>query len=232
MNTDYKFVFCTGAPGSSWSRVSHRLKKSLPYYDTSDETDDKKYYMPKHHTNSQNYDIRDSSWAGITHVGSYFGPYHEYGHGFDNIALNYTVEEFYSECLKAFTNENPHKNHKMIRSHWFSYNLDWLWDNCKGDYMFLIWREPEESLKWWYNMGGWDINYPIYTWYKNDEIMREKVYQESNNILEFANKHNIKLFKHHNDWIKEKWGDIVIDRTTKADPIFLDEIKIAFVEIK
>lgn len=232
INNDYKFVFCTGAPGSAWSRISYRLKKFHPLFDTSDESENKKYYMPEHHINSQNYDIKDSTWTGVAHIGSYFGPYHDHGHGFDNIPLNYSVDEFYSECLKAFQNDDPEKTHKLIRSHWFAYNLDWIWNNCKGNYLFLIWREPEESLKWWYSMGGWEITYPIYKWYENDETMKKRVYQESNNIRDFAKRHDIEFFKHHDGWIKEKWGDIINDRTFKANPNFSDEIKIAFVEIK
>jgi len=139
MKTDPTLVFVTGAPGSAWSMMSTRLKKSLDYFDLSDEIPGRRYKIPDHH--KERYNVNDKDWAGRTHVGVYYGPYHEFGQGFDNIEKNYSKDEFVNECLKPY---NGSESHKLIRSHWFAYNLDWIWDNCKGHKLFLVWRDAKE----------------------------------------------------------------------------------------
>jgi len=226
---NYTLVFTTGAPGSCWSMISNRLKRIMPNFDKTDETVEKSYKMPEEHA-GRNYNIIDTSWQQTTHVGSYFGPYHDFGHGFDNISKNYTPESFLSECFKPFTDKE--RPNKLIRSHWFAYNLDWIWENCKGHKMLLIWREPKAAEDWWYSMGGWDIHYPIYTWYEGPERMSKQIKEESDLVLEFAKKHNIEWwdFDSAGQWLYSRFPDTRVIEP-KADPIIKDTIKVAFFEI-
>lgn len=232
MTQDQKLIFVTGAPGSAWSMISNRLKKAFESFDKSDETPDRKYQIPDHHKSQ--YQVSDPSWVGHTHMGSYFGPYHEFGEGFDNIQANYTRETFLEECSKPYI--DPSKPNKIIRSHWFAYNLDWIWDNCKGEKMFLIWREAEAARDWWYNMGGWEINYPIYTWYQNPERMWEKIQEETSLLWDFAQRKNITLVDYDDDeYVINKWvsetGETRKEQKYKATPLFKDKIKVALVDI-
>jgi hypothetical protein len=198
-------------------------------FDRSDENSKRRHAMPQDHVN-QFYDISDGSWTQSTHNGSYFGPFNEYGHGFDDIAKNYTKDSFLAECMKPYSDEARPK--KLIRSHWFAYNLDWIWENCKGHKMLLIWRDHEAAEKWWYSMGGWDIKYPVYTWYEGPERMKEKIKEESDLVLDFATKHNIEWwdFDVKGNWIYSRFPDAKVIET-KADPIFHDTIKVSYVTI-
>ena len=225
----HTLVFTTGAPGSCWSMISNRLKNIIPNFDKSDENEERRHQMPKDHV-TQNYKIIDQSWNQGTHRGSYFGPYHDYGHGFDNIPKNYTIDTFINECFKPYSNKE--KTNKLIRSHWFAYNLDWIWENCKGHKMLLVWREPTAAENWWYSMGGWDINYPVYTWYENHEKMSMQIKKESDLVLEFAKKHNIEWwdFDVEGQWLYSRFPDATVIEP-KADPIIEDTIKVAFFEI-
>lgn len=226
MEYDYKLVLCTGAPGSAWSMISNRLKRTFAGFDNTDETSDRKYKIPDHH--KKEYDVKADDWQGTTHVGAYFGPYHEFGHNFDDIAKNYTPESFKEECLKPFMHIK--KNFKLVRSHWFAYNLNWIWDNCKGHKLFLIWREPEAARDWWYSMGGWNIHYPVYTWYENPERMWEKIQEESKLLLDFAAEKNLSWFDHSDTWITDRWPN-AIEKDYKASPKFKDTIKLIYTDI-
>lgn len=231
MNDNSKLVLCTGAPGSVWSMISNKIKKNFVNFDKSDETKERKYHIPEQHKSE--FNIKDPSWIATTHVGCYFGPYHEFGHHFDDIKNHYTQEEFFKECMIPYSHDD--KPYKLIRSHWFSYNLDWIWDNCKGHRLFLVWRDAEHAKKWWYNMGGWNINHPIYKWYDNDDRMWEKIQEETNNILEFANRKNIQLINYSEESLLEYWKQHWEEEPSyvngKANPVFSDEIKFAIVDI-
>jgi hypothetical protein len=224
---DYKLVLCTGAPGSAWSMISNRVKKTFRKgFDDSDETPERRYYIPEEH--KKEYDVKAEDWQGTTHVGSYFGPYHEFGHGFDDIAKNYSTESFFTECLKPF--QKRRARYKLVRSHWFAYNLDWIWENCKGHKLFLIWREAEASRDWWYSMGGWDIHYPVYKWYENPDRMWEKIQEESKLMWDFGQRKNIVWDEYGDDWVKQRWPDAE-EKDYKASPKFKDIIKVAYVDI-
>jgi len=225
---NYKFVFTTGAPGSAWSMISQRLKKNLKGFDFSDEVEERSYDIPANHSTSFNIIRKD--WKGKTHSGAYFGPYHEFGHNFNDLNFYNSADDFYTECLKPFSNEN--KPLKLIKSHWFAYNLDWIWNNCKGHSLFLIWRDPSAAEAWWYNMGGWDINYPIYTWYENSKKMHQQIIIENKLIEEFANKKNIQWYDYNtnDEWLVKKFKLKKI-KCSQANPVFQDTIKVAYVNI-
>jgi hypothetical protein len=85
-------------------------------------------------------------------------------------------------------------------------------------------------------MGGWDINYPVYTWYDNPERLWIKIQEEANNILDFAQRKNIEWHNytnHDNDTqLKTHWGaGTITNFRPRANPIFNDAIKFAIVEI-
>jgi hypothetical protein len=227
---NYTLLLCTGSPGSAWSTISTRLKKSFEEFDLSDETPERSYLMPL--TSAIDYQIRRPDWIKKTHHGAYYGPYHEFGQHFDEISNHYTKEQFLDECLKPYSDDT--RPFKLIRSHWFSYNLDWIWENCKGHKLLLVWRDPEVSRTKWYSMGGWDINYPVYTWYDNPERMWIKIQEEANNIWDFAQRKNIEWHNYTGDSaiLKTQWGaGTLTNFNPRANPIINDTIKFAIVEI-
>jgi hypothetical protein len=228
-----KFVFTTGAPGSMWSMISHKLKKSFRRFDTSDEAEHRQYSLPDYHKN-ENYNIPNGDWKAKTHIGSYFGPDHEFGHHFDDLNYYTNVDDFYQECLKPFSTLDNTQPMKLIKSHWFAYNLDWLWNNCKGHNLFLILREPEPSRDWWYSMGGWDIKHPVYTWYKDDEKMWKQIQEECRLTKEFGEKINATWYDYdeNNSWIQHHFNKAPRPLLNYANPKFTDTIKVAYIRIK
>jgi hypothetical protein len=226
---DNKFVFVTGAPGSAWSMISHRFKKNVKNFDFTDENDNREYDLPEEH--KKEYDIKVDNWKAKTHMGAYFGPHHEFGHSFDDLSkYDSNVENFYIECLRPFSDHTS--PYKLVKSHWFSYNLDWLWDNCKGHELLLIWREPEAAKDWWYRMGGWNIHYPVYTWYDNPERMWLQMQEESKLILDFGNKMNVTWHDYdtNDSWLEKEFGE-GRKRDAAANPKFKDTIKIGYLRI-
>ena len=227
---NFKFTFVAGAPGSGWSMISQRLKRSLRDFDRSDETEERQYHLPKEHT-IKNYNVTDSNWSARTHIGCYYGPYHEFGNQFDNLSVyDNNVDEFYRECLKPYRHD--HKNRKLIKCHWFAYNLDWLWKNCKGHDLMLVWRDSDCAEEWWYTMGGWDIKHPVYDWYQNKERMHEQIIQETNNIWNFGNQKYVQWneFDAEDTWITKTFNSPK-PRAPKAIPKRLDPIKIGYITI-
>lgn len=230
--SNYKFTFVVGAPGSAWSMLSLRLKKSIEGYDLSDETQERQYFLPEKHKN-ENFNVRDKdTWEAKTHIGSYFGPHHEFGDKFDDLTFyDKNIQDFYDECLRPYNDDTKPK--KLIKCHWFSYNLDWLWENCKGHDIMLVWRDPDAAETWWHTMGGWKIRHPVYDWYENDDRMYEKIVEETNNIWEFGEEKGVEWLNHDakDSWIEKKFG-VQRRGDPKVAPKFTDTIKIGYLTIK
>lgn len=201
MDDKTKFIFVTGVPGSSWSMISHRLKLVLDL-DLSDVSVHREFTLPKLPKRYKDLYNR-SSGLFKSHFGCYFGPYNEFGGSFDNIKENYTLAEFYNECRRPFTTNDKIK---CVRSHWFSYNLDWLWENCKNQYLFLIYKDSELAKNWWLDRGGWNIDHPNYTWYENTEKLSTQIQIENTNLLNFAKDKNLIWEPYDENYWREKFG--------------------------
>jgi hypothetical protein len=231
-NLNPKFVFVSGVPGSSWSMISHRLKlvKDL---DCSDVTDDRQFLLPVNMSTTAE-DIGNRTGNRIaegdkSHFGCYFGPHNEFGDGFDNIPANYTLDQFYQECARPFENN---EKAKCVRSHWFSYNLDWIWDNCKGHDFFLMYKETEIARDWWLERGGWDIHHPVYTWYKDTERLTAQIEIENNNLLEFTKRKGLEWKPYNEEWWQEEFGKK--EKTYRFRPPvkeYLDKIFVIYTTI-
>jgi hypothetical protein len=215
-----EFCFTIGVPGSSWSMLSHRLKIHLDH-DLTDINDHRVQSMQELKPHKD-----DDAKA---HFGCYFGPHNEFGENFHDIVNNYTLESFYEECRRPFAGIDKTMN---IRCHWFSYNLDWLWDNCKGNSMFLIYRPTKDSLKWWRRRGGWNIQHPVYTWYKDDATMEEKITEENNRILDFAERKNLEWKIYDENWWFDEFGRHELVLPNRPTPKKVDEeIKVIYTDI-
>jgi hypothetical protein len=199
---DYQFEFVVGCPGSSWSQITHSIRQHFDKsYDMSDMRNHRRHAVPdEFYKKYTNYDPQTLSMQQkTTHFGSYFGPSNEYGEKFDCISENYSRDEFVKECLRPFSLYS--KPLKQIRSHWFAYNLDWLWDNFKGQHLFLIWKDPDQSYQHWIDVGGWEIEYPKYDWYRRLENMRDQIQKETDAVLEFADRKNLQFINYNDDWV-------------------------------
>jgi hypothetical protein len=164
--------FITGAPGSRWSGVAKYLGQLLDI--NASDLDDIPI-LKQHMTEAP---------SGVWHVpDAHRAAY--YGTGWK-----------YSADLSLENLTNPFKDktkRMMHRSHEWAYKLDEISELYPSASIILVYRSDEDCKKWWYEMGGWKIEYPDYRpYYKNDENMLREIHMQNQKILEFATKHNLK----------------------------------------
>jgi hypothetical protein len=188
--TGNNIIFATGAPGSKWSRMLSLIGLH-PAINSSD-----KHKMPKYH---QSQIFSNGKVANIgNHSGTYFGPYNGFGENFDDLT-KISKEDFLEEIKRPF--DNWDEGIKIVKSHWFSYgnNLNWLKENFPDSTIILLYNGEDVAFKWWHFVGGWDITFPVYTWYKDDVTMYNRIKEENQGIVSFA-RENLIPIKYYNSF--------------------------------
>lgn len=182
--TGHDLIFATGAPGSKWSRILSLLGLH-PDINNSDKEKYPKYNLNAVFANGKVMPVGN-------HSGAYFGPDNIIGEQFDDLS-KLTKEQFIEEIKRPF--DNWDQGAKIVKSHWFSYgnNLDWLLENFPDAKIILVYNGNDLAFKWWHFVGGWDISFPTYTWYENDQRMYNKILEENHHLLKFAEKHLIPI---------------------------------------
>ena len=161
-----KYIFMAGAPGSKWSSVSKNIYYSADI-DRSDYTEDRLYYHDA------------MGYRDLMHMGAYFDPGMEFGDFFDNIN-RYTKQECEAEFDRPFTGRGV----RIIKSHVFAHNIDFLkqqWPDCP---VVLVHRSDDACLGWWVKCGHFDITYPRYNKYYVDlRHMAQHIQQQNADIM-------------------------------------------------
>lgn len=170
-----EYIFFTGVPGSGWSGVAQELKREHGYNIT--DRNEKRVY-------------RHGSFNG--HCDSYFGT----GMEFPSDPADGGLDK---QNLDApFTDKS---GTKLVMSHEWPYYFNEIQASYPNAWIQLVYRPNWESFLWWKQAGGWDIHYPNYDWYENDVLMREKIAEQNNLILDFGRTHKLQ-------WIQLSWEDI------------------------
>ena len=179
MTDGHDLIFAAGAPGSKWSRVL----SILAHHKDINSSDKEKFptYQTKVNFHGQEKNV------GM-HSSAYFGPGHGIGEFFDNLS-SCTKEQFLEEIKKAF--DNFDQGYKIIKSHWFSYNLDWLKENFPKAKIIMVYNGDAEAFKWWHLVGGWNIKFPYYDWYGTDEKLYKHIKIENRLIFDFMRKNKL-----------------------------------------
>lgn len=190
MAMEKKIVFITGVPGSRWGRLEYILRN-----ETSNIIDNS-CWMPH---------LQDTPSNGTEHYHRFFGPYHQYGERFDQLALM-GRDAILQEIDRAFDGDGI----RFVRCHWFAYQLDWIKENLPEVDILMMMREPQMSLNWWLESGGWGIQYPQYHWYGNTSNMRRQIFIENECMEKFIKENNLQM--NYNvwdmpDWIDENWPE-------------------------
>lgn len=188
-----KNIWFCGVPGSKWSGVDIQLRRCLPC-DQTDETPERLFY---HRVN-----VPGDKNNG--HKGAYWGPGMGCGENWNN--LNYlTKEQVQHDIDQVFSGEG----YRIIKSHFFArhHNLDWLWENMKGDYIILLYKEPQASFAWWCNVMDFsEDHWPDYRpGYKDYNTMRPMIFEETCKIVDFAMRKNMQW----GEWNPNKSLDII-----------------------
>jgi hypothetical protein len=72
---------------------------------------------------------------------------------------------------------------RIIKSHTFAHELDEL--STFGYPIVMVYRNDIECLKWWTDAGGFDITYPNYKYFKDQETMWNHIQSENKDIMQF-----------------------------------------------
>ena len=161
-----KYIFVAGAPGSKWSSVVKNIYYS-PDLDRSDYSDARTYYHDA------------SGKLELMHLGAYFDP----GMEFDLPDNLFTLSKDALEDIfnSAFTG----KGVRIIKSHIFAHNIDFLkacWPDCP---IILVHRPDDACLGWWVKCGHFNITYPKYDKYYVDlRTMANIISEQNQDILD------------------------------------------------
>lgn len=164
-----KYIFIVGAPGSKWSGVAHNIHTS-PSIDQTDN-DCGRNYSDQHNN--------------VNHTGAYFDPGMEFGNFFDRIE-EYSKEQCQAEFDRPFSGTGI----RIIKSHVLSEHIDYLkssWPDCS---IITVQRSNDACMGWWTRAGGWNITYPNYQpYYQNDATMYEHIVKQNSGISNACEKY-------------------------------------------
>jgi hypothetical protein len=200
-------IFATGAPGSKWSKVL----TILAHHKDINSSDKQKF--PTYNTEAKfpNGKIKK---VGM-HSSAYFGPGNGIGEDF-HLLKKLTKESFIQEVSTAF--DDFDSGIKIIKSHWFSYNLDWLKDNFPKAKFIFVYNGNEEAFKWWHLVGGWNIKFPNYSWYETNERLYERICVENRLMLDFMKRNKV-------DFNIKNFDKFINDLGLSNDLSFYNELK-------
>ena len=162
------FIFMTGAPGSIWSSVSKNIYYSSDI-DRSDYSDARTYYHDA------------SGTMQLMHMGAYFDPGMEFGGFFDQID-RHTREQCEAEFDRPFTGPGV----RIIKSHVFAHNIDFLKDHWPDCPIILVQRPNDACLGWWVKCGHFTITYPKYDQYYQDLRTMSTIISAQNRAIQAA----------------------------------------------
>jgi len=162
-----KYIFCAGAPGSKWSSLIKNIYYS-PSIDRSDYSEERTYWHDAPGT------------LELMHLGAYFDPGMEFEVPVD---LSRHSKE---ECEQMFDTPFTGTGVRIIKSHVFAHNIDYLkatWPDCP---IILAHRSDDACLGWWVKCGHFDITYPSYDKYYKDLRSMAKIIADQNRDIQQA----------------------------------------------
>ena len=160
-----KYIFVAGAPGSKWSSVVKNIYYS-PNIDRSD------------YTEARTYCHDAAGQMELMHLGAYFDPGMEFGNWFD--CLDQHSRE---ECEQEFDRPFSGTGVRIIKSHVFTYHIEFLKQNWPDSPIVLVHRGDDACLGWWVKCGHFDITYPDYhKYYRNLKHMAKEIQHQNSSM--------------------------------------------------
>ena len=164
--------------------------EQLSGFNTSDRTVDREY--------------THSNFSG--HKGAYFGRLME----FDAVLDAAYIDQAWSSITGT----------RLVKSHDWAYCLDQINLQFPDDWIILVYRDDATSFQWWKEAGGFDIQYPSYQSYVNDDIMQREISWQNQSIKEFSQAYQLQWSPFNSEWISDTfaqtlqvpatWNDIQI----------------------
>lgn len=147
---------------------------------------------------------REFEHSGFTgHKGAYFGTGMEFESYLDPAYID-----------SAWTDAG---GCKLVKSHEWAGKLQSICDVYPNDWIMLVYRPDMSSYAWWHQAGGFNIEYPNYTAYKDSATMLGEIAKQNNNILQFASKHDLTWHYFTTNWIEQNFGHRVEVKQTWPD---------------
>jgi len=162
-----KYIFCAGAPGSKWSS----LIKNIYYSPSVDRTD---------YTEARTYWHDAPGQLELMHLGAYFDP----GMEFDLPADLSTLSQ--AELERRFDEPFSGKGVRIIKSHIFAHNIDFLKHTWPDAPIILAQRGDDACLGWWVKCGHFNITYPSYDKYYKDLRTMSGIIADQNRDIQAA----------------------------------------------
>jgi hypothetical protein len=144
-----KYIFVAGAPGSKWSS----LIKNIYYSPSVDRTD---------YSEARTYWHDAPGTMQLMHLGAYFDPGMEFDLPVDLSSLSKT------ELERRFNEPFSGDGVRIIKSHIFAHNIDFLRHTWPNAPIILAQRGDDACLGWWVKCGHFNITYPSYDKYYKD----------------------------------------------------------------
>lgn len=162
-----KYIFCAGAPGSKWSSLIKNIYYS-PSVDRSDYSEARTYW----------HDAPGE--LQLMHLGAYFDP----GMEFDLPADLSTLSK--AELERRFDEPFSGSGVRIIKSHIFAHNIDFLKHTWKDCPVILAHRSDDACLGWWVKCGEFSITYPSYDKYYKDLRTMAQIIADQNQDIKTA----------------------------------------------
>lgn len=208
MFDESKLIFLTGAPGCKWSATAHIITHNPIYpINTSDYNENRCYIH---------------SDLNIGHFGAYWGPGNGIGENFHQLS-NLSKEEIIEEIDKPYADKSWEK-FRIIKCHHFSLHLDFIKETFSKSKILIVLRNDAICYHGWNAAGGFEkITYPNYSvYYKNKEILYEKIIIENAAAKNFINKNDLSLNIIRRKYWKDFWN--ITDTNNEVD-IYMDSIE-------
>lgn len=103
---------------------------------------------------------------------------------------------------------------RLVKSHDWAEKLQTIREMYPDDWIMLVYRPDMASYAWWFEAGGFNIEYPNYSHYKDSATMLGEIVKQNNAILNFAHKHDLTWNYFTSQWVKNNFNQCIeIDKT-------------------
>lgn len=208
MIDESKLIFLTGAPGCKWSATAHLITFNQKYPINKSDYNKERFF---HH-----------SIANVAHQGAYWGPGNGLGEKFANLS-SLSKKEILEEIDKPYGDKSWNK-YRIIKCHQFSLNLDFIKETFPKSKILIVLRPDKVCYFSWLSAGGFEsISYPNYSlYYKNKELLFDKIVEENQCSRNFIKKHNLNLNIVTERYWKDFWN---IDNTNEELDTYMKSIE-------
>jgi hypothetical protein len=149
--------------------------------------------------------------SGARHMGAYFGQGMEF-------SLDLNTKNIDSPWTES-------EGTRIVKSHDWALYLNEIKNCYPDDWIILVYRPELISLEWWLGAGGFNIKYPNYSAYQNEDIMLKHMRRCNKAMLDFSSNYQVKWSHFTNDWICETFGQQLSDIEQEESDILVTVIK-------